>query len=331
MCSPIKKDIEFAGIHAEFLSDFVAEKQAVGYKYVSGAKKLQTFSKFTLSFDIPLNTLPEEVVKAWIKKKPTDADRNVEERLSCVRQFAEYMVRMGYDAYVPMSGDIGKCRNTFVPYIFTHEEIGRIFDAADKLRHKKQSSSPRRHLIMPVLFRLLYCCGLRVSEACNLQGDDVNLETGVLTICDSKFGKSRYVPISDELCDICRIYADTRLVGESEDWFFAAPDGRRYSGVSVYHVFRGLLWDAGISHGGKGNGPRLHDLRHTFAVHCLQKWVENGAELTNVLPRLTAYLGHDGFASTEQYLRMTAEVYPEISALMEEKYGYIIASAEVPV
>jgi len=126
-------------------------------------------------------------------------------------------------------------------------------------------------------------------------------------------------------------HGKTRLVAPIgvDDWFFAAPDGGRYSGREVYHVFREVLWEAGISHGGKGNGPRLHDFRHTFAVHCLQKWVASGAELTTAIPRLSAYLGHEGFASTEQYLRMTAEVYPEISELMQRQFGYIIPSEGV--
>lgn len=185
------------------------------------------------------------------------------------------------------------------------------------------------YLIMPVLFRMLYCCGLRVSEATNLLAGDVDLEHGVLTIRNSKFGKTRYVPMSNELTAICANYAKTRLVGTvNEDWFFAAPDGGRYNIRSIYTVFRDLLWKAGISHGGRSKGPRLHDFRHTFCVHCLQKWTLSGDDPTTLLPRLSTYLGHNDFSATEQYLRMTAEAYPEVSRLMEEKYGYIIPAME---
>lgn len=182
---------------------------------------------------------------------------------------------------------------------------------------------------MPVLFRILYCCGLRVSEVINLLADDVDLEHGVLTIRNSKFGKTRYVPMSAELTGICAAYAETRLVGPPEaDWFFIAPDGGRYDTRTIYATFREILWKAGISHGGKGKGPRLHDLRHTFCVHCLQRWTMQGSDPTTLLPRLAAYLGHNDFSATEQYLRMTAEAYPEVSRLMEEKYGYIIPRVE---
>lgn len=302
---------------------FIREKRALGYLYNTEAKKLSEFSRFTLDFVFPENTLTQEVVRAWIAKKPTDSERNQYARFSLISQFARYMKRMGYAAYVPDRDEIGKLRKTFAPRVLSHEEIHAFFEAADFM--PEQSIAPRRHLIAPVLFRMLYCCGLRVSEAVNLKGGDVDLENGILTIREGKAGKSRYVPMSAELTEICSRYAQTRLVGSpGNDWFFAAPDGGRYDTRSVYHIFRQLLWDAGISHGGRGKGPRVHDLRHTFCVHCLQKWASGGADPASILPKLTAYLGHNDFNATEQYLRMTAEAYPEVSRLMEEKYGYII-------
>jgi integrase len=322
---PEIKEYEYSGVLASTCRAFVAEKRSVGYKYNTEAKRLCTFSRFTLNYALPADTLTETVVRAWITKKPTESGINHRARFSLIKSFAEYMIRRGYSAYVPQSDEIGKHQKTFVPYIFTHDEIRRFFTVADEMKFLHHSTAPRRHLIMPVLFRMLYCCGLRVSEATQLQGKDIDLQSGVLTIRKSKFGKSRYVPMSNELTVICVNYAKTRLIGESEkDWFFAAPDGGHYCAQRIYDVFRELLWKAGISHGGKGKGPRAHDFRHTFAVHCLQKWVTNGMDLTTALPLLREYLGHEDFSVTEQYLRMTAEVYPEISALMQEKYGYII-------
>ena len=94
-------------------------------------------------------------------------------------------------------------------------------------------------------------------------------------------------------------------------------------------MFRDLLRNAGISHGGRGKGPRVHDLRHTFCVHCLQRWISQGKDLTTALPLLTTYMGHNDFSATEQYLRMTAEVYPEVSQLMQDQYGYVVKGKEV--
>lgn len=326
---PEMKTYTYSGVLAPICEGFVQEKRAVGCLYNTEAKKLSEFSRFTLNFDCPEGTLPKEIVQAWIAKKSTDSDRNQYARFSLISQFAKYMERVGYLAYVPGRDEIGKLHRSFVPYIFSHEEIHTFFEAVDAMICLPHSTAPRRHLIMPVLFRMLYCCGLRVSEATNLLADDVDLEQGILTIQNSKFGKTRYVPMSAELTGICAKYAKTRLVGPpGADWFFAAPDGGHYNVRTIYSVFRDLLWKAEISHGGKGNGPRLHDFRHTFCVHSLQRWTLRGADPTTLLPRLTAYLGHNDFSATEQYLRMTAEAYPEVSRLMEEKYGYIIPSME---
>lgn len=290
---------------------------------------LNEFSRFILAFGCPENTLTKEAVQAWVARKPTDSDRNQYARFSLISQFSKYMERMGYPAYVPGRDEIGKLHKSFVPYIFSHEEIRAFFEAADAMTCPPKSGAPRRRLIMPVLFRMLYRCGLRVSEATNLLAGDVDLEQGILTIRNSKFGKTRYVPMSAELTAVCDAYAETRLVGPAgADWFFAAPDGGHYSDRAIYSIFRELLWKAGISHGGRGNGPRMHDFRHTFCVHSLQRWTMQGFDPTTLLPRLTAYLGHNDFAATEQYLRMTAEAYPEVSRLMEEKYGYIIPRME---
>ena len=322
-------EYHFCGSLQSACEGFITEKRSLGYIYDTEARMLSEFSRFSLAYDVPANVLTKELVQEWIERKPTDSDRNQYARYSLISQFARYMNRVGYSAYVPERTEIGKLHKTFVPYIFTHEEIEAFFQAADSLTHKTFSLAPRRHLIMPVLFRMLYCCGLRVSEAIMLKGEDVDLEAGILTIRDSKFGKTRYVPMSVELTAICTRYAQTRLVGKApDDWFFAAPDGGHYNTGSIYSVFRDLLRDTGISHGGRGKGPRVHDLRHTFCVHCLQRWISQGKDLTTALPLLTTYMGHNDFSATEQYLRMTAEVYPEISQLMQERYGYVVKGRE---
>lgn len=316
---------EFVGVLANHLQDFIKEKHGLGYKYKTEEYLLRKFSQFTERYDVPKDTLPENIVKAWFAVNQHDSDRYRYNRFTLIKSFAEYMTRLGYMAYIPVRTDFGRVSRTFVPYIFTKEEIHRFFKAVDSLNTCRNSCSHNRSAIMPVFFRLLYCCGLRVSEVSSLKICDINTTEGVLTIWNSKFNKSRYVPLSAEINQVCSYYKKSYCDGRNKkEYFFPAPGGCPYSREAIYHVFREILRECEISHGGKGSGPRLHDLRHTFAVHCLAKFVRDGTEPAVALPRLSSYLGHKSLAATDQYLRMTAEVYPEISELLQTEYGDII-------
>jgi integrase len=314
---------EYEGLLANLCESFIAEKRAIGCIYNTEAKHLREFSRFTCEFTFSENTLPAEVAQAWYTKRVMDSDRNRYARFALVKLFAEYMQRNGYEAYIPTKNELGRLQWSYTPYIFTHEGIHLFFASIDTLKLNRYSAAPQRHIIMPVLFRMLYCCGLRVSEATNLQVKDVSLPDGVLIVRESKFGKTRYIPMSEELTSLCKNYAENKTTGDN-NYFFTAPDGNKYGDKAIYCVFREILWKAGISHGGRGKGPRVHDFRHTFAVHSLEKMVREGKELTAALPRLSAYLGHNDLTATERYLRLTSELYPEITAILDQKYGFII-------
>ena len=322
--SPIR-EYQYVGPLADACRGFIAEKRGMGYIYTTEAKHLCEFSKFAVDFNLPMNALTAELVCAWMERRPSDSDRNYYSRFALIKLLAEYMQRLGYDAYCPTKDALGKIQWGYTPYIFTHDEIGRFFHVAGTLKESIHTKARRRHIVMPMVFQMLYCCGLRVSEALVLRVEDVDLDNGILTIRQSKFGKTRYVPMSAEMTAKCADYMTKQPHDlQAQDYFFRAPDDGRYDRRSIYSVFRDVLWDAKISHGGRGKGPRVHDFRHTFAVHCLNRWAREGKDVSTALPRLSAYLGHKDLAATERYLRMTAEVYPEISAILNEKYGAII-------
>jgi len=121
---------------------------------------------------------------------------------------------------------------------------------------------------MPVLFRILYCCGLRLGEVLRLEVSDVDLSSGVLLIRESKSGNDRYVPMSKQLTERCRNYAEQIHGANSPHrYFFPAPDDGMIPGMNVYANFRKFLHKAGISHGGRGKGPRIYDFRHPNVKH----------------------------------------------------------------
>lgn len=325
MYEPSKyKNYIYSGKLGGRISDYITEKRASGCLYNTEAKKLSEFSRMSLGFEFPDGTLTKEVVEAWIKRRDNDADKTVYSRFGVIKGFAEYLRRQGLDAFVPSSADLPKLNtHGYVPHIFTHEEILRFFAVYGNSVSTgcRSAYTERFRAMMRMVFELLYCCGLRVSEAIGLTINDVDFGSNVLTIRFAKFEKSRYVPMAADLADDLAAYVSTYV---HEPCLFPGNKGQHLAGKSVYEEFRRVLFLAGIPHHGRGRGPRVHDFRHTFACHCLQKWIRSGTPVSSALPRLSTYLGHNDMAATEKYLRMAAEVYPEISEKLSKDYGYLI-------
>lgn len=320
--SLMKKDYIYSGKLGTHISDFIAEKRTFGCLYNTEAKKLSEFSRMTLNYDFPDDTLTQEVVEAWLTRRPTDADKTLYIRFGVIKGFADYMVRHGHEAFVPLSSDLPKLHTQgYVPYVFTHEEIQRFFEVYSEKTDYHCAYDERFRTMMRMIFEILYCCGLRMSEATGLTNADVDLENGILTVRFAKFEKSRYVPMSSDVVADLKTYMDSNT---HEPFLFPGRTGQQLGQKSVYSEFRRVLLAAGIPHYGRGKGPRVHDFRHTFACHCLHRWIKNGIPVSSALPRLSTYMGHNDMTATEKYLHMTAEVYPEISEKLCLKYGYLI-------
>jgi integrase/recombinase XerD len=311
----------YVGIFAELLTEFVAFKRSLGFKYDTVADELYRFSKFSTTFNSNELALTKEMVQAWNTKRPNEGHKNNTRRVYTVRQFALYLNTKGYKVYIAPP-DKNSRDYTFIPYIFTQNEIERILKNSDQLFPHRRSTLP---LIMPVILRMLYSCGLRISEAVHLLNKHVNLQDGILEIKNSKFGKDRLVPMSESMTHICRkYYSELHKNSSIEDYFFMKEDRKPITCDNVYRRFREILWKSGISHGGKGSGPRVHDLRHTFSVHTLKRAVERQTDVYCALPILSTYLGHASIEATSQYVRLTAEAFPEIRSTLDQTCGHVI-------
>ncbi len=318
----IKKPISFSGGLANFCNQFVAEKRNLGYSYKTEEHLLKRFDRVSQKYDCN-DVLTKDLALIWAQKCPNESPKTHASRLTIVRQLGIFMLRNGQEAYIIPANSYSKKLSNHTPHIFTMKELNALFSKADNL--KLDRHSPYRHLIVPLILRMLYGCGLRVSEATHLRICDVNLDNGVLTVLDTKFGKDRLVPMDISLIERCRAYADRlHRISKPDDFFFQTRDGEHFARQSVYTAFRQLLWKCGISYAGRAYGPRPHDLRHTQAVHCLKRWVKSGYDLSSALPVLSAYLGHKTFEGTSRYLRLTAEMYPDITEAVEVKFGELI-------
>jgi integrase/recombinase XerD len=186
------------------------------------------------------------------------------------------------------------------------------------------SAYSNKALVDPVLFRVLYGAGLRVSEALHLTLADADTSSGTLRIRDSKNGESRTVPVTARLAAALAGYITAaHPAPEPGDYvFYSRAPGRPVNQSTVYLRLRGYLADAGIPH--FTGGPHPHSLRHGFAVANLRRWAEQGADLAVMLPYLACYMGHADSRGTQYYLRLTADAYPEVMARAQIRFGYVI-------
>ena len=196
---PISLANLYQGPFSTLCVDFVNYKRSLGRKYTVEALGLKRFDQFTLVAGYKTNCLSKELVDQFIELRPIETPRNRELRRLLMKQFAVYLISLGYQAYVPPSNKRGRTTR-YTPYIFTDAELSNFFKTVDNL--EPMINSPYMHLVLPVLFRFLYGCGLRISEALNLKMADVDLTEGVLTIRHSKNEQERLIPLSPSL-QIC--------------------------------------------------------------------------------------------------------------------------------
>ncbi|TAJ76065.1 integrase [bacterium] len=163
-----------------------------------------------------------------------------------------------------------------------------------------------------------------MGEVLKLRVRDVDLNQGIVTVRQGKFRKDRLVPLALSLVNRLRQYAAGFENRPPDAIFFPAPNGGPFSLRTVYGLFRKLLLKCGIPHAGRGKGPRIHDFRHTFAVHTLLRWYRDGEDLDAKLPFLATYLGHQNLSGTQRYLHLTAELFPEITARVDAVFGEVI-------
>ena len=211
---------------------------------------------------------------------------------------------------------------SLTPHIYTVAEFRRLLEAARQLPVRRSALRPRAAY---TVLLILYGTGLRIGEALRLRLRDIDLETDTLMIRDTKFYKSRVVPITVSLREEIRDYLDERLkaTASPDAFLFLNHRGDRYSSDKFSEIFRDLLVTAKVPWR-YGHRPRVHDIRHTFAHNCVLRWYREGADLQAKLPLLATYLGHVSVLSTQEYLKATPELLRQASARFESSYGTVI-------
>ncbi len=315
----ILNKLAFQGAYATLCKDFINYKRSLGYDYTIRQCYAVKYLCDYLSENAPDKIeLSQEIVEGYINKKDSESSSTQVKRVYIIRQFGLYLGTLGYDIYLPPY-NFAKKAKTFVPYIYTKDEIQKIIYEAEKLEYAHQA--PNSYLVYPILLKILFSCGLRISEALKLTIQDVDIENGILRIRQSKFKNSRLVPMSDKLTEDCKkYYSSVGHYSRKEGYFFEVSPGVPYAIGSIYNRFRFFLKNAGILHGGRGSGPRVHDARHTYAVYALDHMVKQGMDIYCALPILSTYMGHRTLESTEKYVRLVPAFHIDIINAMKEPY-----------
>jgi integrase len=309
----------FTGPFASKCRQFVAQKQATGCLYETQSRRLKQFDNFCKDYDVRDYAITKEIALAWYAHRPNEKDTSRRDRVAVIQHFAEFLCKQGYVSFLFPA--LPKKAAYHPPYIFTKDEIQRIFNKLDTLKPSSHTTGP---LMFPLLFRTLYGCGLRISEALSLLKRDIDLENGVLHIWHGKNNNERLVPLSKSLQILYKDFVANFHLDTPEDFpFFYTKSRTKYDLRCIGMNFRNILWEIGIPYRGKDVGPRVHDLRHTFVCHNIQAWTENNIPISSKLPILSKYLGHTAISATQWYLRLSAETYPHIREICEHELSDI--------
>jgi integrase len=317
----------FRSTLAPLLQDFLRDKRARGFSYRREAFHLLQLDRFLVDAGLAEVELPRPLTEQWLSQTRQRKPSTHRKRVVVIRQLAAFLRRQGCTAHVPLLPWTPRKEVRSAARIFSREEMRALFEAADHLPHNPRS--PIRHLVVPELFRVLYGCGLRVGEARRLTVADVDLDSGVLRIQQGKFRRDRIVPLAAGLRCRLECYANALGARAPSESFFPAPRGRQYGHQGIYRIFRELLERAGIVHGGRGRGPRLHEIRHTFAVHRLEAWYRAGEDLNAKLPLLATYLGHQSMVGTQAYLQLTQTLFTELATGLDAAFGHVIPGEDL--
>ncbi|MBW1686406.1 MAG: tyrosine-type recombinase/integrase [Deltaproteobacteria bacterium] len=313
----------FRSTLADDICRFLKYKRAIGRRYYNEERGLRLLDCFLVERGVrKLDEVTGDVLEAFLLSRPRTCPRSFNQLLGAVRLLLDWLVTEGVLRVSPLCTAARRETAGRIPFIFDIRQAGALLEAAARLADNPRA--PLRGPTYRVLFGLLYALGLRVSEACRLRCADLDLERAVLFIRETKFGKSRLVPFGPRVTELLRGYLGQRTSrwGSDDPAPLFTFDGRK--GIhpqTVSETFHRLTLSMGLTATEGTLPPRLHHLRHSFAVGTLLRWYREGVEPGARLHQLSTFLGHVDPASTAVYLTITADLLREASRRFESFAG----------
>ena len=305
--------MELNSSFACYLQGMLDVKRNSGFSMERLAGHLEDFDRYCIENDVKDTILDKELVEGWALSIEGMSPWWMNSRLCAMRHLGEYLRALGMDAYV--STMRFKKPKPKQPHLLTDEQLAEFFAAADSL--KPSVRTPFRHLVAPVMFRLIYCCGLRSSEACRLTVEDIDLDSGRIMIMKAKRRKDRVVYAAPDVLELCKTF-DLRIkaMAPTREFFFPYQDGRGYTCYMVAQLYDKIL-NMTTFNNMTSKKPTCHGLRHLFAVNSMRKCMEEGRDFGQAIFYLSRYLGHEGPQQTLYYLHSSPSIAGAIRTMAE--------------
>jgi integrase len=301
-----------------FAEEYLEYRRRLGFQIRIEGQMLLEFARYA-DRSGHFGPLTTDLAVRWARLPAKAAPLYQARRLEVVRCFARHRAIFDSATEIPPEGLLGSAHRRTIPHIYSEAELSILLSAARRL----PSTSGLRPQVYATLIGLISCTGLRISEALKLSRRDVDSDDGVLTIRESKFHKSRLVPLHASAVQALNEYArfrDRCHPIPQTDAFFVSDQGSTLSASTVRHTYQKLRENLpGATQTGR-RAPRIHDLRHTFACRCLLRWYADGADLDHVVPALSTYLGHAKVSDTYWYLTGIPELL-DLAASRFERFS----------
>jgi integrase len=296
----------------ERVEDYLITRRRLGYQLKVEGDELFRFARFA-DENGSNKALTLEIAVAWAKSSKKVSNICPARRLETIRGLAKFCALFEPETQIPPPGLLGRGHRRVAPHIYTEEELSDLMQAATKL----SPQNGLRPLTMQYLIGLLSATGLRISEALRLNRSDVDLERKLLLIRETKFCKSRYVPLHQTTADALTQYGRIRdrFTPAGTNAFFLFDNGRPPNYRQALYAFQSIRSQLGWDRNSK-RLPRLHDIRHTFACNRLLLWYQQGIDVNNAILLLSVYLGHSKISDTYWYLT----AIPSLMAIAAERF-----------
>lgn len=310
----MNKQEVFHSILKKELADFLYLREATKSKGTSDHDKhyLRLFDRYLCSSHHAVRAVTQDAVTGWVSSL-TFSDITTANAVNTLRCFLKYLQSHGISVYIP---PVPKYHDDYVPYIFSDEELNRIFKNADSFTFSKSKRFPYISAEIPMLLRLLLGCGMRLGETVCLKVADIDFKTGNLTLKHTKKDRQRLVPMHSALTDILFRYClSMGIAGNLDAWVFPGESPKTHlTKMNVWHRFDTILRKSGVSLPGReksARGPCLHCLRHLFVLKSFRQLERNGHPVDDAIPYLSLYLGHKSLRETEKYMKFSSEMFPD--------------------